>query len=105
MGLLFSNEVLDAALIAAAQRVEHYEIAAYGTVYAFADLLDEDEQSSLLQETLEEEKQTDQKLTELSEEVNMQAEAAASEESEATTSEDEEEQEGQERRRPSKWAS
>jgi len=73
MGEDFEDEVMDAALIAAAQRVEHYEIAAYGTVCAFADLLGESEQASLLRETLEEEKETDQKLTELSKEINAQA--------------------------------
>ena len=69
----FEDEVMDAALIAAAQRVEHYEIAAYGTVCAFADLLQEPEHASLLRETLEEEKETDQKLTQIAEEVNSQA--------------------------------
>jgi len=73
MGEDFEDEVMDAALIAAAQRVEHYEIAAYGTVCAFADLLGESGQASLLRETLEEEKETDQKLTELSKEINAQA--------------------------------
>ena len=69
----FEDEVLDAALISAAQRVEHYEIAAYGTVCAYADLLGESEQVSLLRETLDEEKQADQKLTELSEDINVEA--------------------------------
>lgn len=69
----FEGNVMDAALIAAAQRVEHYEIAAYGTVCAFADLLGESQHTSLLRQTLEEEKQTDQKLTELSEEINSAA--------------------------------
>jgi ferritin-like metal-binding protein YciE len=54
---------MDAALIGAAQRVEHYEIAAYGTVSEFARILGESEHISLLEETLEEEKETDQKLT------------------------------------------
>jgi ferritin-like metal-binding protein YciE len=69
----FSDDVMDAALISAAQRVEHYEIAGYGTVCAFADLLGESEQASLLRETLEEEKETDQKLTDLSKEINVEA--------------------------------
>jgi ferritin-like metal-binding protein YciE len=81
MGEDFSDEVMDAALIAAAQRVEHYEIAGYGTVCAYAELLGESEHASLLRETLEEEKQTDQKLTELSEDINVQAEQPAEEES------------------------
>jgi ferritin-like metal-binding protein YciE len=65
--------VLDAALIGAAQRVEHYEIAAYGTVRAFAEVWGETEQASLLGETLTEEKETDAKLTEMAEEINTQA--------------------------------
>ena len=69
----FDDSVLDAALIGAAQRVEHYEIAAYGTVAAFAKLLGETQHASLLEETLEEEKETDEKLTELAEEINAQA--------------------------------
>jgi ferritin-like metal-binding protein YciE len=58
---------MDAALIGAAQRVEHYEIAAYGTVCAFAEELGATEQAKLLNETLEEEKETDQKLSKLAE--------------------------------------
>lgn len=69
----FEGSVKDAALIGAAQRVEHYEIAAYGTVCAFAKELGETEQASLLTETLEEEKKTDQKLTQLAQQINPQA--------------------------------
>ena len=69
----FEGEVMDAALISAAQRVEHYEIAAYGCVRTWAELLGENEASSLLEKTLEEEKETDEKLTQLAEEINMQA--------------------------------
>lgn len=69
----FSDDVMDAALIAAAQRVEHYEIAAYGTVCVFADLLGHADQASLLRETLEEEKEADRKLTTLSEQINQEA--------------------------------
>jgi ferritin-like metal-binding protein YciE len=65
--------VLDAALIGAAQRVEHYEIAAYGTVIAFAKTLGENDHVSLLETTLAEEKETDQKLTELSRQINQEA--------------------------------
>ena len=65
--------VLDAALIGAAQRVEHYEIAAYGTVIAFAETLGEDEHVSLLEATLSEEKETDEKLTELAKQINQEA--------------------------------
>lgn len=63
----------DAALIAAAQRVEHYEIAGYGSVRSFAEELGETQAASLLQQTLDEEKETDGKLTQLSEQINPQA--------------------------------
>jgi len=69
----FEGSLLDAALIGAAQRVEHYEIAAYGTVCAFAKELGETEQNSLLNETLEEEKETDETLTQLAQQINTQA--------------------------------
>ena len=69
----FEGSVKDAALIGAAQRIEHYEIAAYGTVCAFAKELGETEQASLLTETLEEEKKTDEKLTQLAQQINPQA--------------------------------
>lgn len=69
----FEGSLMDAALIGAAQRVEHYEIAAYGTVSEFAKLLGENEHVSLLEETLQEEKETDEKLTELAKEINSQA--------------------------------
>jgi ferritin-like metal-binding protein YciE len=61
------GESKDLALIAAAQRVEHYEIAAYGCVRAFAGQLGMDDAVSLLEQTLEEEKETDQKLNQVSE--------------------------------------
>jgi ferritin-like metal-binding protein YciE len=71
------KDVLDAGLIACAQKVEHYEIASYGTLAEFADLLGYDKQSELLEETLEEEKATDALLTELAEDhINQMAEAA-----------------------------
>ena len=67
-------EVLDAALIAAAQKVEHYEIAGYGTVRTYARLLGEEEDARLLQQTLDEEGETDKKLTQLAESsVNVEA--------------------------------
>ena len=69
----YEDSVLDAALIGAAQRVEHYEMAAYGTVRAFAEELGETEQASLLSETFEEEKQTDEKLSGLAKEINPEA--------------------------------
>jgi ferritin-like metal-binding protein YciE len=61
--------VLDAALVACAQRVEHYEIAAYGSARTFAEVLDIDEATDVLEETLEDEKEADIKLTELADEV------------------------------------
>ena len=69
----FEDDVLDAALISAAQRVEHYEIAAYGTVRTYAELLGHDRAVELLEQTLEEEKETDQKLTELAGAINVEA--------------------------------
>jgi ferritin-like metal-binding protein YciE len=66
-------EELDAGLILAAQRVEHYEMAGYGSVAAFAKLLGEDEAVYLLKKTLDEEKETDAKLTKLSELINVEA--------------------------------
>jgi ferritin-like metal-binding protein YciE len=67
----------DAALIGAAQRVEHYEMAAYGCVRNYAELLGHKDAVKLLEQTLEEEKQTDAKLTQLSDQVNSQAMKAA----------------------------
>jgi ferritin-like metal-binding protein YciE len=61
------ESVLDAGIIAAAQKVEHYEIASYGTVRTFAELLGEKDAAKLLQETLDEEGAADEKLTELAE--------------------------------------
>src|SRR5215207_11518490 len=70
-------EVLDAGLIAAAQRVEHYEIAGYGTVRTYARQLGEEEQATLLQQTLDEEGETDKLLTSLAESsINIEAEQA-----------------------------
>jgi len=67
------EDTKDAAIIAAAQRVEHYEIAGYGTARTYANLLGENEAAELLEETLNEEKETDQKLTQLAEEINVEA--------------------------------
>ena len=74
--------VKDSLLIAAAQRVEHYEIAAYGTVKTFAHLLGHDDAAKLLEETLQEEKDTDEKLTEAAETINAEAEEESGEEEE-----------------------
>jgi ferritin-like metal-binding protein YciE len=71
-------EVLDAALIGAAQKVEHYEIASYGTVHALAEALGNQEAAQLLNQTLEEEKSADQKLNQIAlSEVNKTALRAA----------------------------
>ena len=96
MGEDFEDAMMDAALISAAQRVEHYEIAGYGSVIAYAELLGESEQASLLKETLEEEKETDEKLTELAKEINAQAQEG--------DSEAEEEEQPKERRKSRKAA-
>jgi ferritin-like metal-binding protein YciE len=76
----FEGEVMDAAMISAAQRVEHYEIAAYGCVRTWAELLGESDASELLQKTLDEEKETDEKLTELAQEINVEAKSMGEEE-------------------------
>jgi ferritin-like metal-binding protein YciE len=68
-----SDEVKDAAIIAAAQRVEHYEMAGYGTARTFARLLGFEEAAGMLEQTLEEEKQADETLSDLAEEVNVEA--------------------------------
>lgn len=65
----FQGDSMDSALISAARRVEHYEIAAYTTVASYADALGESEQASRLRETLEEERETDDKLTEMAGEI------------------------------------
>lgn len=73
----YESEVLDAGLIASAQKVEHYEIASYGTLCALAKQLGHQDIATLLHQTLEEEKRTDEKLTRLAEgRVNMQASRA-----------------------------
>jgi ferritin-like metal-binding protein YciE len=66
-------EVLDAGLIAAAQKVEHFEMAAYGTVRTYAELLGRKDIAKLLQRTLDEEKQADRKLNAIAEEINVEA--------------------------------
>ncbi len=84
----YEGSVMDAALIGAAQRVEHYEIAGYGTVRSMAETLGEDDQVSLLEETLEEEKETDEKLTELAEQINTQANESGNEQQDEASSRD-----------------
>lgn len=73
-----AGPVLDAALIACAQKVEHYEIAAYGTLATYAKMMKMDDCLKLLKETLSEEKDTDGKLTKLAESINFDAEVVAS---------------------------
>ncbi|HLG55378.1 MAG TPA: ferritin-like domain-containing protein [Vicinamibacterales bacterium] len=74
------DAVLDACIIAAAQRAEHYEMAAYGTVAAWAEALDLPDVAQLLRDTLDEEKAADKTLTELAESrINAAAEAGGEE--------------------------
>jgi ferritin-like metal-binding protein YciE len=75
------SSALDASLIASAQKVEHYEIASYGSVCAWARRMNHDEEAALLSENLEEEKAADGKLTEI-------AEASANQEAERTATTD-----------------
>jgi len=70
-------DVMDAGLIAAAQRVEHYEIAGYGCVRTYARLLGHSNLVQLLESTLHEEKEADARLTRLAENVNVEAKEAA----------------------------
>jgi ferritin-like metal-binding protein YciE len=73
-GEIKDKQVLDAALIAAAQAVEHYEITRYGTLIAWAKQLGRSDCASVLQKNLDEEKMTDKKLTEMAEsKINLQA--------------------------------
>lgn len=78
-----SEDVLDAGLIAAAQKVEHYEIATYGTLRTWAEQLGFDDQADLLEETLDEEKDTDENLSELAMScINIEAAEEGGEEEE-----------------------
>ncbi len=85
----------DAALINAAQKVEHYEIAGYGTARTFAEVLGEKEVAELLKQTLEEERAADEKLTEVAE-SGLNDEAAEGETAEQEDEEDEEDEEEEE---------
>ena len=67
---------VDAGIISAAQRVEHYEMAGYGTVRTYAKLLGRDQDATLLQQTLNEEEEADQTLTQIANTVNVEAKAA-----------------------------
>jgi ferritin-like metal-binding protein YciE len=68
---------MDAGLIGAAQKIEHYEIATYGTLATFAKILGLDNAVELLEETLAEEKETDEKLTQLASQINFEADVAS----------------------------
>ena len=81
------EDTLDALMIAAAQKIEHYEIAAYGTLRVWSNLMGHEDAASLLEETLDEEKETDSKLTEIAESfVNREAADTEDEEEEAPPS-------------------
>ena len=85
----FAGDTLDACLIAAGQRAEHYEIAAYGTLLAWARVMNLDEAATLLEDTLKEEKATDEKLSGLAEGgINENAFDAATETEESYASDD-----------------
>jgi ferritin-like metal-binding protein YciE len=91
---LEKGSTLDAALIASAQKVEHYEIATYGTLATFAEVLNMQEAKDLLGQTLEEEKEADEKLTGIAGQINPEAE----------TEEEGEEQEQEEEEGPMAFA-
>jgi ferritin-like metal-binding protein YciE len=76
------GSTLDAALIASAQKVEHYEIATYGTLATFAEVLEMQEAKDILGQTLEEEKEADEKLTGIAGQINPEAETEPGEEEE-----------------------
>ena len=88
-----SGSLLDAALLAGMQRVEHYEIASYGTVVAFAEAMGQQEIQQLLEQTLQEEKETDQKLTEVSRNVNKEAIGGGEEQDEEEEDEEQDDEE------------
>jgi ferritin-like metal-binding protein YciE len=83
----YDDPVMDAAIIGAAQRVEHYEIAGYGTVRALAELLGENDHVALIAQTLEEEKQADEKLTQIAESINSRSDLEGTESMESRTHE------------------
>jgi ferritin-like metal-binding protein YciE len=98
----FDDQTMDACLIAAGQRAEHYEMAAYGTLVAWARVMGHEEAAVLLEEILEEEKATDEKLTQLAEGgIN---ENATSDDSEDEESDDEGEAEEAMARKPARGA-
>ena len=78
------EHVMDAALISAAQKVEHYEIASYGCLRDWAKLLGNDEAAKLLQQTLDEEGETDEKLSQIAQSLNVEAAEEGEEDEEVT---------------------
>jgi len=86
---LEQGPTLDAALIASAQKVEHYEIASYGTLATFAEILGMQDAKDLLGQTLEEEKEADERLTQVAGQINFEAEAEGGEEEEGEGEEQE----------------
>ena len=80
---LDKGATLDAALIASAQKVEHYEIASYGTLATFAEIMGHQDAKDLLGQTLDEEKEADDKLTQVAGQINFDAEAEGEEEEES----------------------
>jgi ferritin-like metal-binding protein YciE len=92
IGEMEKSPVLDAALIAAAQKVEHYEISGYATARAMADMLGQSDAADLLDETLEEEKDADETLTEIAESI-MTGDTSGEEEEEEEIEEEEIEEE------------
>src|SRR5687767_12289109 len=82
---LEQGPTLDAALIASAQKVEHYEIASYGTLATFAEILGLQDAKDLLGQTLDEEKEADEKLTQVAGQINFEAEAEEGEEQEESS--------------------
>lgn len=89
LGEDMEDSLKDAAIIADAQRVEHYEIAGYGCVVAYAKRLGDEEAADLLTQTLEEEKAADQKLNDIAEELDIEVSAEGEEGEEADQEEEE----------------
>ena len=88
----FDDQTMDACLIASGQRAEHYEMAAYGTLVAWARVMNHEEAAVLLEEILEQEKAADEKLTQLAE-SGINESAASSEDSEEESDDEEEDDE------------
>jgi len=84
------ENLMDAAIISAAQRVEHYEISAYGSLRTYAECLGNDSVAQLLEQTKEEEAEADRKLTEISEQILQNAQNGMEEEDDEDIDEDEE---------------